>query len=94
MEKVKLEIYEWRIPLKMKIPDTLITPILYRGIFKYKWLNICSIHKEINFDCEICNSGYYKNTVILYLNGLFFKLFPKLWIWNANRFKNKFLRHR
>jgi hypothetical protein len=57
--------------------------------WKKEWYSFCSTHQTYNPKCNRCNTGQYVNVWGNYINGIFFKISPKLWKIYANRWKFK-----
>lgn len=48
---------------------------------KERWVSICSAHREYNKDCKICNTGTWKNILVMNISSFIYKRAPKLWKW-------------
>ena len=55
--------------------------------YKYEWYSICSVHREYNKDCKICNTGSWVNVWKNYIDNIIYDISPKLWV-NGFRMKN------
>jgi len=69
--------------MKVKLPSR------GRGLFREEYYSICSAHQEFNQECSTCKIGSWHNVWLGVANSVLFKVWPALWIWNANRPKNK-----
>lgn len=56
-----------------------------RFIFRQRWFSICSTHHHIKPDCGRCRCGHWVNMAKHHVGHVFYKLFPGLWRWWANR---------
>lgn len=65
--------------------DEVPIEIIGYGPWKKRWYSICSQHRHIAKNCDICLCGSYKNVWKVMISGMIFKLYPKLWIWWVNR---------
>ena len=66
-----------------------------KGLKKEAWFSICSCHQEYEESCKLCNTGNWENICKYKLSGLFYELFPNLWIWwvNLGNKRQKWLNH-
>lgn len=56
-----------------------------KGIKKEIWFSICSKHALYNENCNMCNTGSWKNAIKYKISSLIYDLFPSLWRWWINR---------
>lgn len=47
--------------------------------YKYHWYSICSIHRDYNKECRMCNAGHWVNVWRNYIDNIIYKISPKLW---------------
>lgn len=47
--------------------------------YKYEWYSICSVHREYNKDCKMCNSGSWINVWKNFIDSIMYDISPKLW---------------
>lgn len=55
-----------------------------RFLFKEQWYSICSMHANHDDDCELCNTGTWKNIYMSVFSSFVFKHFPKFWVFWVN----------
>ncbi len=55
------------------------------GPWRQVWYSICSHHQPFDPECRLCKRGQWVNHWGNVLDGVFYKLTPKLWRWWANR---------
>lgn len=52
---------------------------------KKRWYSFCSRHQIYNKNCNICNTGGWRNVWLGNISSFFYKVSPKLWIWWVNK---------
>ncbi len=55
------------------------------GPFREEWFSVCSRHRTRTAGCDACAAGQWKNILLVDLNGVFYRRFPRLWHAWANR---------
>ena len=50
-----------------------------------RWYSFCSIHREYDETCNICNLGSWVNTWKHNVSSIIYDMFPGLWRWWINR---------
>ena len=54
-------------------------PIKGRFIFKQEWTSLCSRHKIHDFNCELCQCGFWRYVIINRLEIKLFRISPTVW---------------
>lgn len=57
--------------------------------WKKRWYSICSMHREYDKDCNMCNAGTWNNVWGLAIMGKIYDINPVLWMWLVNDKKFK-----
>ena len=60
-----------------------------KGLKKEIWFSFCSRHYTYNADCDICNNGWWVNSIKDYLSStvssVVYFISKRFWIWWVNR---------
>ncbi len=55
---------------------------------KMRWFSFCSMHRDYEKTCKLCNTGSWINVWKLRLSNILHTIFPRLWIWYINKDDN------
>ena len=55
------------------------------GYLRQDWYSICSRHQKYKESCRCCRAGTWNNTLLVWLGGMFYNLWPWAWRKWANR---------
>jgi hypothetical protein len=59
------------------------------GLFRQRWISICSKHLIYESACAICNAGAWYNVVGLRIDNVIWKISADAWRWKANKLWKK-----
>lgn len=57
--------------------------------WKKGWYSICSMHRDENDDCQMCQTGRWVNVCGYNVSSFIYGKWPNLWRWWANISWNK-----
>lgn len=57
-----------------------------KGLFLWKqqWISFCSRHGDYDETCSICTHGFWRSSVIIWLENLLYKISYKWWFYYMN----------